>query len=587
MSLEVQGAMETLFSPEFFRQVTSELGNVGAAIVETTDEDLAYMQAQLKSFEDQVKNFPHLAPDYAEVIREMREEIAAVTGDLENMGSLTDELKVPAESLATFKQLRATIEQATREENFLAAANGISEMRSLMESLGIEVDSGAIANMTRLEDKLRQAVSTTSAAVNAATGAANVAQAAFDRLQKQKVMMSRASGDERAAIEQQVTAQLIKAQEAYLKAIEDSHKAGKDLSKLNLKSPFVDALPAARMLAYTMGIALEDALSFINLASQDSGPVGAGRGKSAGAGSTAIGRSMLGMGGEFIPSSSNKPNKGIGGGVSANVVNIEDVIAARERQIKQERVLIGLSGKQRAAQEIYYDLLKQNEDADKKLTEAELHGAAKAIAAQEEQNRVLKEAKEQQNDLAQGIADSMGDAFMSVVDGTKSVKDAFKDMARAIIKQLFEVLVVQRLVGTVGSGNVAGSGLAGLLSGTLASANGNVFSGGSHVKAYANGGVVGGPTFFPMTGGKTGLMGEAGPEAIMPLKRGPNGKLGVQAEGGSQGNVVVNQSFNFQANGDDSVKRIIAEAAPRIADLTQRQIMDSRRRGGSMKATFG
>ena len=276
-----------------------------------------------------------------------------------------------------------------------------------------------------------------------------------------------------------------------------------------------------------------------------------------------------------------------GGGGSADVVNIEDVIAAREKQIQQERVLIGLSGKQRAAQEIYYDLLKQNEDADKKLTEAELLGAAKAIAAQEEQNRVLEEAKQQQNDLAQGIADSMGDAFMSVVDGTKSVKDAFKDMARAIIKQLFEVLVVQRLVGTVGSGNVAGTGLAGLLSGTLFSANGNVFSGGSHVKAYANGGVVGGPTFFPMTGGKTGLMGEAGPEAIMPLKRGPNGKLGVQAEGGSQGNVVVNQSFNFQANGDDSVKRIIAEAAPRIADLTQRQIMDSRRRGGSMKATFG
>lgn len=162
MSLEVQGAMETLFSPEFFKQVTSELGNVGAAIVETTDEDLAYMQAQLKSFEDQVKNFPHLESNYAQVIKEMKEEIAAVTGDLENMGSLTDELKVPAESLSTFKQLRDTIEQATKEENFLAAANGISEMRALMESLGIEVDSGALANMTKLEDKLRQAVATTS-----------------------------------------------------------------------------------------------------------------------------------------------------------------------------------------------------------------------------------------------------------------------------------------------------------------------------------------------------------------------------------------------------------------------------------------
>ena len=82
-------------------------------------------------------------------------------------------------------------------------------------------------------------------------------------------------------------------------------------------------------------------------------------------------------------------------------------------------------------------------------------------------------------------------------------------------------------------------------------------------------------------------MGEAGPEAIMPLKRGANGKLGVQAEGGSQGNVVVNQSFNFAANGDESVKRIIAQAAPSIANMTKKSIIDDRRRGGQMKTTFG
>jgi phage-related minor tail protein len=80
-------------------------------------------------------------------------------------------------------------------------------------------------------------------------------------------------------------------------------------------------------------------------------------------------------------------------------------------------------------------------------------------------------------------------------------------------------------------------------------------------------------------------MGEAGPEAIMPLKRGPNGKLGVEAQG--SGGIVINQSFNFSANGDESVKRIIAKEAPRIAQMTQQQIMDSRRRGGTMKATFG
>ena len=57
---------------------------------------------------------------------------------------------------------------------------------------------------------------------------------------------------------------------------------------------------------------------------------------------------------------------------------------------------------------------------------------------------------------------------------------------------------------------------------------------------FADGGVVNSPVLFPMRGG-TGLMGEAGPEAIMPLARGADGKLGVRG-GGSSTNVTVNIS---------------------------------------------
>lgn len=57
---------------------------------------------------------------------------------------------------------------------------------------------------------------------------------------------------------------------------------------------------------------------------------------------------------------------------------------------------------------------------------------------------------------------------------------------------------------------------------------GGVFQNG-HLQAFAQGGVVNQPTYFPMAGGKMGLMGEAGAEAIMPLKRGSDGKLGVEA----------------------------------------------------------
>jgi phage-related minor tail protein len=60
-------------------------------------------------------------------------------------------------------------------------------------------------------------------------------------------------------------------------------------------------------------------------------------------------------------------------------------------------------------------------------------------------------------------------------------------------------------------------------------ARGGVFRGG-RVTPFASGGVVAAPTYFPMAGG-TGLMGEAGPEAIMPLARGPDGRLGVASSG--------------------------------------------------------
>nr|WP_272210657.1 hypothetical protein [Marinicella sp. W31]MDC2876558.1 hypothetical protein [Marinicella sp. W31] len=50
------------------------------------------------------------------------------------------------------------------------------------------------------------------------------------------------------------------------------------------------------------------------------------------------------------------------------------------------------------------------------------------------------------------------------------------------------------------------------------------------ITPFASGGVVSRPTYFPMSGG-LGLMGEAGSEAIMPLKRGPDGSLGVSASG--------------------------------------------------------
>lgn len=57
---------------------------------------------------------------------------------------------------------------------------------------------------------------------------------------------------------------------------------------------------------------------------------------------------------------------------------------------------------------------------------------------------------------------------------------------------------------------------------------------------FAEGGVIGAPATFPLGGGRTGLAGEAGPEAVLPLERGPDGRLGVAAGGGGPTRVTVN-----------------------------------------------
>ncbi len=90
-------------------------------------------------------------------------------------------------------------------------------------------------------------------------------------------------------------------------------------------------------------------------------------------------------------------------------------------------------------------------------------------------------------------------------------------------------------------GGILAGGIESLIGGLLPFEKGGSFSQG-RVMPFANGGVVSGPVSFGMRGGR-GLMGEAGPEAIMPLARGADGKLGVRAGGGARPvNIVMNIS---------------------------------------------
>ena len=100
--------------------------------------------------------------------------------------------------------------------------------------------------------------------------------------------------------------------------------------------------------------------------------------------------------------------------------------------------------------------------------------------------------------------------------------------------------------GNAAKGAAAGSagGIWGAIGGAIGgffNANGNAFSHG-RVLPFAQGGVVSSPTMFPMSGNRTGIMGEKGAEAIMPLKRAANGQLGVQAQTAPATVNIYNQS---------------------------------------------
>lgn len=103
------------------------------------------------------------------------------------------------------------------------------------------------------------------------------------------------------------------------------------------------------------------------------------------------------------------------------------------------------------------------------------------------------------------------------------------------------------------------------MNGVFPFAKGGTFSQG-RVTPFASGGIVSGPTHFPMRGGM-GLMGEAGPEAIMPLKRGPDGKLGVQAGGGG---APVNVVMNIQTPDVQGFQRSQSQVAAQVSRMLAR-----------------
>tara|TARA_R110002033_G_scaffold94650_1_gene143862 strand:+ start:515 stop:1177 length:663 start_codon:yes stop_codon:yes gene_type:complete len=137
--------------------------------------------------------------------------------------------------------------------------------------------------------------------------------------------------------------------------------------------------------------------------------------------------------------------------------------------------------------------------------------------------------------LERGLSRGLRRAFDGVVFDGMKLSDALQTVAQSMINATYNAAL--RPV-TNHFGGLLAQGVNGLVQGILPFADGASFSQG-RVMPFASGGVVSSATPFGMRGGM-GLMGEAGPEAIMPLARGADGKLGVRGGGVSAPTIVMN-----------------------------------------------
>ena len=181
-------------------------------------------------------------------------------------------------------------------------------------------------------------------------------------------------------------------------------------------------------------------------------------------------------------------------------------------------------------------------DAELGELEASLGSATAMVAAFQGELREMQETMLYTGREVQGLSRSFGTGLRRAFDGVvfdgMRLSDALRNVAQSMVDAAYSTAMrpVQNAVG-----GALANGINALVSGILPFEKGGAFSGG-RVTPFARGGVVTGPTSFAMRGG-IGLMGEAGPEAIMPLTRGADGRLGVRSAGGA---APVNITMNIQ-----------------------------------------
>ncbi len=170
---------------------------------------------------------------------------------------------------------------------------------------------------------------------------------------------------------------------------------------------------------------------------------------------------------------------------------------------------------------------------------------------------------------------SFGRALTSALRGATTGGKGLEEVLRSVGMRLTDIALSAGLKPLEGLlGDAAESVIGGLSAGfdRISGAGVTAYAAGGvpgRVMPFAAGGVVAAPTYFPMSGGM-GLMGEAGAEAILPLKRGADGALGVAADGGG-GTTVI----HFQVTASDAAS--FARSEGQVTAMLARSVGRGRR----------
>jgi hypothetical protein len=259
--------------------------------------------------------------------------------------------------------------------------------------------------------------------------------------------------------------------------------------------------------------------------------------------------------------------QGLSAAIAANNKLYSDRLAARSAEVAAARAAFVVEASVTVADTERAKAIKDMQEAYANLTS----GQDEANTKTKETAKIIKSELSPElmriKDASEMVGSSFESAMMSMVDGTMTAKDAFRSMARDIISELYRIFVVKQATGFI-TGAVSGMFNPASAAGT----------GGGVAPPFAPRAMGG-----PVSGGRPYMVGERGPELIVPSRNAqvvPNNQLG----GG--GGVVVNQTINVSTGVQQTVRAEIKQLMPQIADSAKAAVVDAKRRGGSYGRAF-